>query len=224
MSGVIPQKRFRELKNFGVKTASFDQIKCLVKYADHIEKSDCKVVGEGVCAALSMAWLQEKFARKSDRFVSKTNRALWDIASLEATTDSIPKYIKYRRDFTDGSDYIEATGRLAEEYDLSLGEAFPIKLFSGQEVEVHKNLPNDGGMYAHALVFPKSDPSQRKAHCVAFFKGADGKFHFFDPNIGAYEIEGNSEKFYAFFGKYQELVEEHLWTYGNTTLWPVTPR
>ena len=120
-----PHNRFTRLKDLSVKTASFHQAKVLAKIAISEEynagtRNLATAYKDGVCAALAMAWLNEKRNTNAlPRFVNKGEFLSEDFYE-QVTKESIAPYHALRRATTITPDDEDAIRTLSRKYDVSL--------------------------------------------------------------------------------------------------------
>ncbi|MFO1052619.1 MAG: hypothetical protein U1F36_10430 [Planctomycetota bacterium] len=224
--------RFSELQTSGlaVKTLKYKQGSVLnsdvVFMATGLNQSVFETIRQGVCAALSVAYLADVMKAKSaeirgplvsisagemTRFRrNKGISSAADTGNQKIAADLVPDQAKLAAQWA--KDWRAALESVVKAHALKLNPMYRdlgpgfLKGVAGLLVE------HVGGWVKYDL-----DVGGKSAcHAVAVIRLFDG-IHFFDPNIGGYRVA--PERFDEFVAKYLELIKSNFgWSYRSGTL------
>jgi hypothetical protein len=219
---------FGDLRQYGEKLLKFKQLATVQAAEEQIINSDhFSVAKEGMCSALSLAWLEQQVYpatapvfqrgnRHKPKVRGKFHTALerWNLeANKKVVVTAAPRYYAYslneKWDAANNTfvrDEEAALKALAKDYHLDLDRFWMVRA-EGVKNPLQELLAYCEQHLAKGQALLISyDHGTDKSHTVALARTGEGVFHFFDPNVGEYRINGG--QYGNFFTAYLACIQK----------------
>jgi hypothetical protein len=213
------KNNFRELKCYGRKIVSFNQKKVLNSIQEIVEASDWDKVKKGVCAALTMAWLEEQI-RPNPRGTLFVKKADFHTSAFDyqgAVFNAIPKQLEYMQEAYESGNAEAGIIALAKAHHVHLLD-MPLNTDFSQLRRFPKEIPIGMGYYISLRERFKNGIRVPNGHGIGMCRLADGKTYFYDANVGSYHVL--EARMNEFFSEYANVYREKVGiTYGAIRVW-----
>jgi hypothetical protein len=226
--GEVPVGQFNnfvELKEFASKSTTFKQKLLLKAIKGQLSAENYTLVKPGICAPLAMMWIAQQLTHGTyDHFhrgnVSPEQKQMGiksgvtDKHKNTALVAAMSSLTYYSVEYDSETEHVRALTALGAKWGLTPDrQACPPQNAATVLPDLPRVMGPQDAVYV-SIYLTEQGSSKAFSHALALHVDDNMTCHFFDPNIGAYEIGDSHEQWSGFFQKYFPLVKTNfLWAY-----------